>query len=52
MTKPNAVNRETNKAEEIRQKAMFNAVTKSVKPENQNQEHNTKKVSYGPNTQR
>lgn len=52
MPKPNPVNRESKKAEEIRQKVLFNTITNSVKPENQNQKHNVKKVAQGPNTDR
>ncbi|HEX3038264.1 MAG TPA: hypothetical protein VHO94_04635 [Oscillospiraceae bacterium] len=38
--------------EETRQQALFNSVTNSVSPENQNQNHNTKKQALGPNTKR
>lgn len=52
MTTSGPANRENRKAEEIRQKAKFDSITNSVKPENQNQQHNVKKVAQGPNTDR
>ncbi len=49
-------NRKTRKETEINQQLEnqneFNSVTNSVKPENQNQEHNAKKQALGPNTRR
>ena len=38
--------------EESNEQALFNSVTNSVSVENQNQNHNTKKQSLGPNTKR
>ena len=38
--------------EETRQQVLFNSVTNSLSPENQNQNHNTKKQALGPNTKR
>lgn len=40
---------DSNKQGEI---SAANNMSQSIKPENQNQEHNTKKVSLGPNTKR
>jgi hypothetical protein len=43
------------KKEEARQKKSqekFNSITNSVKPENQNQEHNVRREGIGPQNQR
>ena len=32
--------------------AMFNSITEKVKPENQNQTHNSRREGMGPNTKR
>lgn len=37
---------------ETENKNMFNSITNSVSVENQNQHHNVKKASLGPNTKR
>ncbi len=52
MTQYNPANKESMEQEESRQKAKFNSVTNSVSVENQNQNHNSKKVALGPNTKR
>lgn len=51
MAKKNQENKQNNK-EEYNQQALLNNVTNSVSVENQNQSHNTKKQSLGPNTKR
>lgn len=43
------------KKEKARQKELqekFNSITNSVKPENQNQEHNVRREGIGPQNQR
>ncbi|HEX2986249.1 MAG TPA: hypothetical protein VHO71_05470 [Caproiciproducens sp.] len=52
MSKFNPADKESMEVEEKKQKDKFNTVTESVKPENQNQYHNVKKVALGPNTDR
>jgi len=52
MTNKSPAARGAERQEEARQKAKFNTETDSVKPENQNRQHNVKKVSEGPNTKR
>lgn len=44
--------KEKNFNEEKRQKEMFNSITESVKPKNQNQNHNSKKEGSIPVNQR
>nr|WP_319488845.1 hypothetical protein [uncultured Caproiciproducens sp.] len=43
---------EKNDLNKQNEKSAMNSISQSVKPENQNQRHNTKKVSLGPNTKR
>ncbi|WP_185748191.1 hypothetical protein [Metaclostridioides mangenotii] len=47
-------NKQNKKFEKIdtENKSMFNSITNSVSVENQNQHHNAKKASLGPNTKR
>ena len=46
---------EKDKEEKLNQKKsneMFNSITEKVKPENQNQTHNSRREGMGPNTKR
>ena len=46
---------EKDKEEKLNQKKfneMFNSITEKVKPENQNQPHNSRREGMGPNTKR
>ena len=46
---------EKDKEEKLNQKKsneMFNSITEKVKPENQNQAHNSRREGMGPNTKR
>lgn len=46
---------EKEKQEEMARKKsneMFNSITRKVKPENQNQTHNSRREGMGPNTKR
>ncbi len=52
MDKNNPANKQSMQEEESFEHGKFNSVTSSKKVENQNQEHNTKKVALGPNTKR
>lgn len=48
----NPANKKSMKEQERIQHEKFDSVTNSVKVENQNQYHNSKKVALGPNTDR
>lgn len=52
MDKNNPANKQSEQEEESVEHGKFNSITNSKKSENQNQEHNTKKVALGPNTKR
>lgn len=52
MSKKNPANKKSMLEEEAAEHAKFDSVTNSTKVENQNQQHNTKKVALGPNTKR
>ncbi len=52
MDKNNPANKQSTQEEESVEHGKFNSITNSRKVENQNQEHNTKKVALGPNTKR
>ena len=46
---------ENDKEDNLNQKKsneMFNSITEKVKPENQNQTHNSRREGMGPNTKR
>lgn len=54
MAKKNNTNKKNKQFEKIEteNKNMFNSITNSVSVENQNQHHNARKASLGPNTKR
>ena len=52
MKNKNPTNKKELEKEESIQHEKFDSVTNSVSVENQNQYHNTRKVSLGPNTKR
>lgn len=54
-TIPEVIEMDKNKQEQLNQKKsnqFFNSITEKVKPENQNQAHNSRREGMGPNAKR